>query len=87
MGRKKKEIKVGDVICTQTIRVHHTGEFYWFECPRDFDQRNGIPPDAVLHGPFKTDAEVVESQRLVLLGPQAELKQGGNWDPAWDRLQ
>ena len=40
-----------------------------------------------LHGPFKTDAEVAESQRLTLLGPQCEVTEGGMWDPAWDRPQ
>jgi hypothetical protein len=28
-----------------------------------------------------------ESQRIVLLGPQCELKEGGMWNPAWDRMQ
>ena len=28
-----------------------------------------------------------ESQRIVLLGPQCELKEGGVWNPAWDRMQ
>ena len=27
-----------------------------------------------------------ESQRIVLLG-QCELKEGGMWNPAWDRMQ
>jgi hypothetical protein len=83
----KRKSKVGDMVSAQTIRVRHTGEFYWFECAKDFDRRDGIPPDAVLHGPFKTEAEVNESQRVVLLGPQCEVTEGGNWDSAWDRLQ
>jgi|GraSoiStandDraft_55_1057291.scaffolds.fasta_scaffold581728_2 hypothetical protein len=44
-------------------------------------------PGIELFGPFKTDAEVHESQRLTLLGPQCEVAEGGMWDPAWDKLQ
>jgi hypothetical protein len=32
---------------------------------RNFEQQ-GIPADAELHGPSKTEAEVMENQRLVL---------------------
>jgi hypothetical protein len=40
-----------------------------------------------LHGPFKTDAEVKESQRVILLGPQCKITEGGAWDPNWDKPQ
>jgi hypothetical protein len=48
----------------------------------------GLPDSAVnLHGPFDTHAEVKEHQRITLLGPEAELREGGEWDPAWDKPQ
>jgi hypothetical protein len=94
--RKVKARSVGDMICSRTIRTA-TGEFYWFECSRDdFSQpppthpvpiSEVIPPDAVLHGPFLTQTEADEDQRLVLLGPQCLVQEGGDWNPAWDKLQ
>jgi hypothetical protein len=83
--------RLGDIIWAQTIRNALTGDYYWFETPSrySFEQfrRDGLPPGATLHGPFKTHAEVSEDQRLVLLGPQCEIVEGGVWDPAWDRPQ
>jgi hypothetical protein len=63
------------------------GLFYWFEEPEGFAREDGLPRDVQVHGPFKTEAEVEESQRFVLLGPQCEVTEGGMWDPAWDRMQ
>jgi hypothetical protein len=34
-----------------------------------FSPDDSPPPDTVLHGPFKTQAEIKESQRVTLLGP------------------
>jgi hypothetical protein len=31
--------------------------------------------------------ELRENQRLVLLGPQRKITEGGTWDPAWDKPQ
>jgi hypothetical protein len=82
-----KKRSVGDIIFTQTITAVATGELYWFECSRDFSVQDGIPGDAVLHGPFETSAELNEDQRRVLFGPQCEVSEGGSWDPAWDKPQ
>ena len=40
-----------------------------------------------MHGPFETDAEVKEHQRLTLLGPQCKVTEGGAWDSEWDKPQ
>jgi hypothetical protein len=45
------------------------------------------PPGITLHGPFRTNAEVEKDQRLVLLGPQCKVIEGGAWDPNWDKPQ
>jgi hypothetical protein len=72
---------------------------YWFEMPASFSDEdreamiNHIittqthPPGITLHGPFKTEAEVSEHQRLTLLGPQCKVTEGGMWDPNWDKPQ
>jgi hypothetical protein len=97
-----KKRRVGDVIRTQTVAVRlTTGErhLYWFELPDGFSAKDakrlndwfrGLHnkgPGVGLYGPFQTDAEVSESQRLILLGPQCKITEGGMWDPAWDKAQ
>lgn len=86
---KSGEWGIGTMICAQTIGVlHPQGYFYyWFETAENYSPNDGIPPDAVMHGPFKTQAETEENQRVVLLGPQCKVTEGGAWDPAWDRQQ
>lgn len=78
--------KVGDVIHTQTFKDIR-GDLYWFQCSTTFRAKDGIPPDAALRGPFKTEREVEEDQRKVLLGPQCEVTPGGAWNPNWDKPQ
>jgi hypothetical protein len=38
-------------------------------------------------GPFQTEEELEEDQRIVLLGEQGKPTPGGAWDPAWDKPQ
>jgi len=86
-ARKRKWGTAADII-THTITVHPTGELYWFEAPEGFSPEEGrLPPGVILHGPFKTHAEVAEDERLTLFGPQCKVTDGGAWDPAWDRPQ
>ena len=102
MTKATGKIKAGEVFKCHTIGVRlTTGEqlLYWFREPDGFSDddaqhlqdwilgRHADGPGVELHGPFKTDAEVAESQRLTLLGPQCEVTEGGMWDPAWDRPQ
>jgi hypothetical protein len=41
---------------------------YWFRCPTRYWRQKFIPPGTILYGPFKTDAERIESQRQMLSG-------------------
>jgi hypothetical protein len=83
----KRKPKLGDAVFTQTIMVQPGNEIYWFECAKEFNPADGIPPDTLLHGPFKTEAEAEENQRLALLGPDCIVHEAGQWDPAWDKPQ
>jgi hypothetical protein len=65
-GRKK----IGDTIWTRN-GVDAIGQHYWFA---------EHEPD-VVHGPFQTEAESIENQRLVLLGSDCEV------DPIIEKLQ
>jgi hypothetical protein len=88
MNRKQQRRGKGMVIYTQIVTSATTGDLYWFECPEKFSlEKDGLPPDATLHGPFKTQAEVKASQHLILFGPQCKVIEGGKWDPAWDKPQ
>jgi hypothetical protein len=81
----QRKWKGGEVIKAQRFKAD--GMLYWFEEPEGFAREDGLPSDVEIFGPFKTDAEVDESMRLVLLGPQCEVTEGGMWDQAWDTLQ
>ena len=39
------------------------------------------------YGPFATMAETEKHSQVTVLGPQCEVKHGGQWDPAWERPQ
>jgi hypothetical protein len=71
---RKRKFEVGTVIRTESFRVN--GLYYWFETPEGWTQADGLP-DVEFHGPFKTDAECAENERLVLLGPQCSVTDGG----------
>jgi hypothetical protein len=74
------------VIKTQSL-IDSTGQHYWFVRPEGWTPQDGMPDGVDIHGPFKTEAEANENERLVLLGPQCKITEGGMWDPAWDRMQ
>lgn len=38
-------------------------------------------------GPFATEAECRKHSTDTLLGPDCKITEGGQWDPAWERLQ
>jgi hypothetical protein len=38
-------------------------------------------------GPSRTQAEARKNSTDAILGPQCEIKEGGAWDPAWERTQ
>ena len=85
-SRRKRA--VGTVINARTVSVVlTTGEraLYWFEEPEGFSPEDGQRvldwitglrddgPGVGLWGPFQTEAEVSENQRLTLLGLQCEV--------------
>jgi hypothetical protein len=97
---KKRKFEVGTMIYTKTVAVTlTTGEkrLYWFEEPDGYSSADGErllawmrgeragSPGVKLFGPFKTDAEVRESERLTLLGQQCKVT--GVIHPAPARLQ
>ena len=86
---KAKEHKVGSVIHTTTIKAvmrDGTTALYWIEAPEGMTKEQALKTQE-WHGPFKTEDEVAESERLVLFGPQCKVTEGGMWDRAWDRPQ
>lgn len=92
MTRKKRakvrprKRELGEIIYAQTVQ-DRDGKLWWFECTAGWSQEDGIPPGAELHGPFNTQGEATKDQRLVLLGPQCKVTEGGMWDPNWERKQ
>jgi hypothetical protein len=89
-ARRQRKAEVGTVVRATTFAV--VGEIgrrhlYWFEEPEGFSREDGLPPGVTVHGPFETDAEVKEDQRVTLLGPQCKVTEGGAWDPNWDKPQ
>jgi hypothetical protein len=46
-----------------------------------------VQGSGVIHGPFATAAEAKRDSEVSILGPQCEVKNGGQWDPAWDKPQ
>jgi hypothetical protein len=84
---KQRKWQEGDVIRTESFR-DSSGQHYWFVTPGDgWTRAAGVPEGVEIHGPFGTQAEAYENQRLMLLGPQCEVIEGGMWDPAWDRMR
>jgi hypothetical protein len=84
-------IKARTVTITVTLT---TGErqLYWFEEPRRGRRKESHVATlsdlgVTLRGPFETQAEVKKDIRLVFLGPECKVIEGGMWDPAWDKPQ
>jgi hypothetical protein len=88
-AQARRNVKVGDVIWTTTISaVLKTGEhvLYWIRVPDGMSNEEAARTQE-WHGPFKTDAELKEDQRVALLGRQCKVTEGGAWDPNWDKPQ
>jgi hypothetical protein len=71
-GSKRRE--VGEVIRTQVVGIvdaHGQTGLYWFEWPEGWREGDPLPP--AMYGPFKTEAELREHQRLTLLGSQCKV--------------
>jgi hypothetical protein len=79
----KRRWKDRQVVKAQSFRDEQ-GLLYWFEEPDDWTKQDGLP-DVDIHGPFRTEAEVDEDQRRVLLPSDCEVEEGGDWNPESDR--
>ena len=67
---RAKQPKSSVAVITQSFR-DAMGQYYWFVKPEGWTKDDGVPWRYVtIHGPFATDAEAGEHQRLFLLGPQ-----------------
>jgi hypothetical protein len=73
---QRRKFGVGSIIHAQGF-IGSDGFRYWFEPPEGWTRGDRLPEGVKIHGPFRTDAEANESQRLVLLGPQCTVTQGG----------
>jgi len=73
---KRKRRKVGEVVLIDYGR-DASGQFWWIE------RSDPTSP----HGPFPTEAEAQKDSEVTLFGGQCEIRDGGQWDPAWDRKQ
>jgi hypothetical protein len=94
---RQRRMRVGDMINTETYTITDADGvaiadadgarmFFWFEVPNGTSREEAFATQQH-YGPFKTDEEVKESQRVELLGEQCEVKDGGMWDPAWSKVQ
>jgi hypothetical protein len=82
---RSRKLKAGDVIFTSVCTIE--GEYFWFERPENWTPEDGLPDGAELHGPFETCADSLDDQRLVLVGPQGTVADGGTWDQRTGWLQ
>jgi hypothetical protein len=72
---KKSKPKVGDVILID-YGMDIEGRWWW--------KHNH---EFMMHGPFATEAEAQKDCETTVLGPKYIIKDGGMWDPAWDKKQ
>ena len=73
---KDRKFEVGTIIYAQSFRGGD-GFYYWFEPPEGWTKEDGLPSDVEIRGPFTTTDAVEEDQKLVLLGPQCTVTEGG----------
>ena len=66
--QKGKEVtQSGDIIAlTQSYKDCRDGMHYWFVCPEGWTKDQGVPRGVKVHGPFKNEAQVRESQKSQL---------------------
>jgi hypothetical protein len=72
-AQRRRGMNVGDA-----IHVHHA---------RDRKGRFCSLCGNAVHGPFASEKEMQEHSEATLLGPDAEISDGGMWDPNWDKKQ
>ena len=72
---KSSKPKIGDKILIDYL--YDTKGCWWWKRRHEF----------TLHGPFTTEAEAQKDSETTVLGPNYVIKEGGMWDPAWDKKQ
>jgi hypothetical protein len=87
--RRRRYPKLGEKILTTTFAItpeDGVQRFFWFLQPDGMTQQQAFETQEI-HGPFKTEEEADEDLRVTIMGPQCKVTYGGQWDPAWDKLQ
>jgi hypothetical protein len=85
----KRKWRAGDVIYVQYMHAvmrDGTHAVYWVHRPDGMTAKEAASTQE-WHGPFKSEEEAREDQRIVLFGPQCKIEEGGQWNPAWDKPQ
>ena len=70
--------KIGDVWDVQGFTAIHpdgTQSHYWFVIPKGMTREHAYRTQEI-HGPFDSEEEAMEDQRVVLLGDQCEVTDG-----------
>jgi hypothetical protein len=76
MKAKRRYPKLGDKVLVNYCRCSH-GKWWWLSSWNNLG----------CHGPFLTESEAHRHSQMTIMGPQCEVKYGGQWDPAWDKEQ
>ena len=87
--QRRQAAKLGHhVIYAQTFFTVADGKraWWWVETTEHMSNEEAVATKE-WHGPFGSEQEAEANKRLVLLGPDCKVTEGGRWDPAWDKPQ
>ncbi len=82
--QKARSWKQGDTVFTSYGQDHQGG---WWRVEAHIHGRMYDISQYRHGGPFRTKAEALRDSQIQIFGPQCEIADGGQWDPAWDRPQ
>ena len=90
MSKQRKAAKITKCATVVLDTPDRQRALYWCVVPEGMTEEEAFnkawnTPE--VHGPFETEAQVKEDQRITLVGPQGKVVEGGMWDPAWDKPQ
>jgi hypothetical protein len=60
--------------------------YYWVRQPEGMSEQRAVATQP-WQGPFKTEAQMHQDQRRIMLGPDVKVIEGGAWDPNWEKPQ
>jgi hypothetical protein len=69
---------LGEKVFVDYGQDRRTKQWFWKRREEDESSR---------HGPFATRKDAERDSAAAIFGPQCEIKEGGKWDPAWDKKQ